>query len=64
MKTNTIIELTEEDVNAAIRIYIKEKLAPNQVPSKIRYYTDVRGDYDKGTAKEFVKLVVVEINEL
>lgn len=64
MITNKVIELTEEDVNAAIRIYIKDKLKDNEVSGAIRYYTGVRGDYDKGNVKEYVKSVIIEINVL
>ena len=62
--THKVIELTEEDLNAAVRTYIKDKLSSTEVSGKIRYYTGVRGDYDKGNAQEYVKSVIVEINEL
>ena len=52
MKTSKTIELTEEDVNAAVRMYVKDRLAPNEVTGDIKYITRVRGDYDTGTAKE------------
>lgn len=64
MITNKVIELTEEDVNAAVRMYIKDKLKNDEVSGAIRYYTGVRGDYGKGNAKEYVKLVIIEINVL
>lgn len=64
MKSNKVIELTEADVNAAIRIYIKDKLKEKEISGKITYYTSVRGDYDRGNAQEYVKSVIVEINEL
>jgi len=64
MKNSKVIELTEEDINAAVRIYIKDKLKETEVSGTIRYYTGVRGDYDRGDAKEYVKSVIVEINEL
>mgnify|MGYP000034086247 FL=1 len=64
MKTSKTIELTEEDVNAAVRMYVKDRLAPNEVTGDIKYITRVRGDYDTGTAKEYVKSVYIEVNQL
>ena len=64
MKTSKTIELTEEDVNAAVRMYVKDRLAPNEVTGDIRYITRVRGDYYTGTAKEYVKAVYIEVNQL
>lgn len=43
MITNKVIELTEEDVNAAVRMYIKDKLKNDEVSGAIRYYTGLFG---------------------
>jgi hypothetical protein len=64
MKSNRVIELTENDINTAVRMYVKDKLSSTEVSGAIRYYTSVRGDYDKGNAKEYIKSVIIEINEL
>lgn len=63
MKTSRVIELTEEDVNAAILSYIKDKLSGNETSQSITYITGVRGDYDKGDAREYVRKVIIGIDE-
>lgn len=52
------IELNEEEVNDAILAYLKDKGVDYVI--KLRYLTAVDGDYDKGTAREFVESVIVE----
>ena len=52
------IELNEEEVNEAILSYLKEKGVDYVI--KLTYCTSVDGDYDRGTAREFVKSVIVE----
>lgn len=64
MITNKVIKLTEEDINAAVRIYIKDKLKNNEVSGAIRYYTGTRSANGRGSVKEYIKSVIIEINEL
>ncbi len=63
MNKDTTITLTEEDVNAAVKNYIESKLGPNEMVKDITYFTGVRGDYDRGTAVEYVKEFYIEILE-
>ena len=61
MDINKTIELTEEDVNAAIKEYVEDKLGTEDKVSSLRFITGVRGDYDKGNAVEYVEKVYIEI---
>lgn len=56
----SVIELTEEDIHAAIRIYIKDKLKEDEVAGIIRifYYKDIDDD------RMFTKRGIVEVNKL
>ena len=55
MKRKLEIELTEQDVELAIKEYVAkhQKLEVK----KIRMRTSVRGDYDRGNAVEYVENV-------
>ncbi|MDA3880526.1 MAG: hypothetical protein PF436_09070 [Prolixibacteraceae bacterium] len=55
MNKSIIVELNEEDVELAIKEYIRINY---QVEVKsIRMQTGVIGNYDNGTAEEYVKTV-------
>lgn len=56
----SVIELTEADIHAAIRMYVKDKLQEDEVIGTIRifYYKDIDDD------RMFTKRGIVEINKL
>jgi hypothetical protein len=56
----SVIELTEADIHAAIRAYVRDKLQEDEVVGVIRihYYKDIDDD------RMFSKRAIVEINKL
>lgn len=56
----SVIELTEEDIHAAIRMYVKDKLQDDEVVGIVRitYYKDIDDE------RMFTKRAIVEINKL
>lgn len=56
-----IIKLVEQDVISAVKEYAKLKLEATEIISTIKFHTGIRGDYDKGTAEEYVKSADLEI---
>ena len=64
MTSKRVIELTEQDVIAAVKNYVRGKYADCIInDADIEFFTSVRGDYDRGDAKRFVQSVVIEIEE-
>ncbi len=61
MTNRRTIKLTEQDVIAAVRNYVRDYTDIIIKEEDIKFFTGVRGDYDKGTAEEFVQSVVIEI---
>ena len=58
MEKRTIIELTETDVETAIREYVDQLAEKRAI--KMRFIMAVDGDYDRGTARQYVKKVICE----
>lgn len=64
MTNKRVIELTEQDVIAAVKAYVNEYVDLYDGKNvKIEFFTSVRGDYDRGDAEEFVQSVVIEIED-
>ncbi len=64
MTLKHIIELDEQDVQAAIKQYVKNRIEDDFSIEKIKMFTGVRGDYDKGSAEEYVRSVRVSLRKL
>lgn len=58
MNQKLVVELTEQDVELAIKEYVKKHQELDV--KKIRMRRLVRGDYDMGTAVEYVEMVWCE----
>lgn len=55
MDTRTLVTLTEEEVNTAIKEYVKRETGLEV--KKLSYDNSSRGEYSKGNFEEFVKSV-------
>ena len=56
-----IIHLVEQDIVSAVKEYAKLKLEATEIIGTIKFHTGVRGNYDRGTAEEYVKSADLEI---
>ena len=62
MIKTTTIELNEEDVINVLKQFVS--VTYNVSVTDIQFYTGVRGNYDHGSAVEYVKSVICECEQL
>lgn len=60
LKINKEIKISEKQLNQMITDVIEKEIG--QKVKSLRYCTSTRGDYDRGTAVEYVETLYVELH--